>query len=70
MAQSEKKIRDVWKCEWEEHEEFHDDDGKHISEELFPPTIYYSQCDERRRENETYKRACGGFPYLPLMNPS
>lgn len=49
MAQSEKKIRNVWKCEWEEHEEFHDDDGKHISEELFPPTIYYSQRDERRR---------------------
>lgn len=51
MAQSEKKIRDVWKCEWEEHEEFHDDDGKHISEELFPPTMYDNQrdvCDERR----------------------
>lgn len=49
MAQSEKKIRNVWKCEWEEHEEFHDDDGKHISEELFPPTMYDNQSDERRR---------------------
>lgn len=39
MAHTEKKIRDVRECEWEQDEEFHDDDGKHIGQELFPPTI-------------------------------
>lgn len=29
----------MWECEWEQDDEFHDDDGKHIGHQLFPPTI-------------------------------
>lgn len=62
MAQTEKKVRDVGECEWEEDEEFHDDDGKHIGEQLFPPTVYTVNVMLTMKEGENLQEGLRRVP--------